>query len=109
MSLADWGRREIAIAEHEMPGLMAIRKEYAPGPAAQGRPDRRQLAHDDSDCEVLIETLQALGAEIRWVRLQYLLDARSCRRRHRGQGLLPVFAKKGETAGGIPGTTRTRF
>ena len=49
LGLADWGRKEIAIAEHEMPGLMAIRRKYAAQPAARGRAHRRQAAHDHSD------------------------------------------------------------
>ena len=48
-SLADWGRKEIAIAETEMPGLMALREEYGASPAAQGRPHRRLPPHDDPD------------------------------------------------------------
>ncbi len=49
LSLADWGRKEIAIAEHEMPGLMAIRNKYCRGEAAEGRARHRLAAHDDSD------------------------------------------------------------
>ena len=49
IALADWGRKEIAIAETEMPGLMALREEYGADEAAQGRPHRRLPAHDDPD------------------------------------------------------------
>ncbi len=49
ISLADWGRKEIRIAETEMPGLMAIREEFAAAPAAQGRAHHRLAAHDDPD------------------------------------------------------------
>ena len=49
ISLADWGRKEMAIAEIEMPGLMATRAEYGPRPAAQGRAHRRLAAHDHPD------------------------------------------------------------
>ena len=49
IGLADWGRKEIAIAETEMPGLMAIREEYGAEAAAQGRAHRRLAAHDDPD------------------------------------------------------------
>ena len=49
LALADWGRKEIAIAEHEMPGLMSIRNKYAAAEAADGRADHRLAAHDDSD------------------------------------------------------------
>ncbi len=49
LSLADWGRKEIAIAETEMPGLMALREEYAGKKPLEGRADRRLPAHDDPD------------------------------------------------------------
>ncbi len=49
IGLADWGRKEIAIAESEMPGLMALRKEFGAEQAAQGRARRRLLAHDHPD------------------------------------------------------------
>ena len=49
ISLAEWGRKEIAMAEDEMPGLMAIREEYGAVQAAEGRPHRRLPAHDDAD------------------------------------------------------------
>ena len=49
MALADWGRKEITIAEQEMPGLMAIRNKYAAGQAAGRRAHHRLAAHDDSD------------------------------------------------------------
>ena len=66
LSLADWGRKEIAIAEHEMPGLMALRKKYAAGQPLKGARIAGSL-HMTIQTAVLIETLQALGAEIRWV------------------------------------------
>src|SRR5689334_25197207 len=65
MSLAGWGRKEIAIAEHEMPGLMAIRKKYAPQQPLKGARIAGSL-HMTIQTAVLIETLQALGADIRW-------------------------------------------
>ena len=49
ISLADWGRKEINVAEHEMPGLMSIRRKYAAGKAAERRAHHRFAAHDDSD------------------------------------------------------------
>ena len=49
IALADWGRKEIAIAETEMPGLMAVRAGVRQGPAAEGRPHRRLAAHDHPD------------------------------------------------------------
>src|SRR6266850_5876320 len=65
LALAGWGRKEIAIAEHEMPGLMAIRKKYAPLQPLKGAKIAGSL-HMTIQTAVLIETLQALGAEIRW-------------------------------------------
>src|SRR3984957_17288033 len=65
LSLAEWGRKEIAIAEHEMPGLMAIRKKYAPHQPLKGARIAGSL-HMTIQTAVLIETLQALGAEVRW-------------------------------------------
>ncbi len=65
LSLADWGRKEILIAETEMPGLMAIREEYAPLQPLRGARVTGSL-HMTIQTAVLIETLQALGAEVRW-------------------------------------------
>ena len=65
MSLADWGRKEIAIAETEMPGLMAIREEFAPLQPLRGARVTGSL-HMTIQTAVLIETLQALGAQVRW-------------------------------------------
>jgi adenosylhomocysteinase len=65
LSLADWGRKEIAIAETEMPGLMAIREEYAPTQPLRGARISGSL-HMTIQTAVLIETLQALGAQVRW-------------------------------------------
>src|SRR5438445_277344 len=65
LSLADWGRREIAIAETEMPGLMAIREEYAAIQPLRGARVAGSL-HMTIQTAVLIETLKALGAEVRW-------------------------------------------
>ena len=65
LSLADWGRREIAIAEHEMPGLMSIRAEYAAAQPLAGARIAGSL-HMTVQTAVLIETLAALGAQIRW-------------------------------------------
>ena len=64
LKLADWGRREIAIAETEMPGLMAIREEYAARQPLKGARITGSL-HMTIQTAVLIETLQALGAEVR--------------------------------------------
>jgi adenosylhomocysteinase len=65
LSLAAWGRKEIAIAETEMPGLMAIRKEYADAQPLKGACITGSL-HMTIQTAVLIETLEALGAEVRW-------------------------------------------
>src|SRR5512147_1154178 len=65
MALADWGRKEIRIAETEMPGLMAIREEYAKSQPLRGARITGSL-HMTIQTAVLIETLQALGAEVRW-------------------------------------------
>jgi adenosylhomocysteinase len=65
LALADWGRKEIAIAETEMPGLMAIREEYARTQPLKGARITGSL-HMTIQTAVLIETLQALGAQVRW-------------------------------------------
>ena len=65
ISLADWGRKEIAMAEDEMPGLMAVRKEYGPAKVLKGARIAGCL-HMTVQTAVLIETLQALGATVRW-------------------------------------------
>jgi adenosylhomocysteinase len=66
LSLADFGRKEIRLAEHEMPGLMAIRKEYAASQPLRGAKIMGSL-HMTIQTAVLIETLVALGADVRWV------------------------------------------
>ena len=65
MSLADWGRKEITIAEHEMPGLMSIRNKYAAEKPLAGVRVTGSL-HMTIQTAVLIETLVSLGAEVRW-------------------------------------------
>jgi adenosylhomocysteinase len=95
LSLADWGRKEIAIAEHEMPGLMAIRKKYAPKQPLKGARIAGSL-HMTIQTAVLVETLQALGAEIRWASCNIYST-----QDHAAAALAakqtPVFATKGET------------
>src|SRR5690606_22742553 len=66
LSLADWGRREIRLAEDEMPGLMAVRAEFADAQPLAGARITGSL-HMTIQTAVLIETLVALGAEVRWV------------------------------------------
>ena len=65
LSLADWGRKEIQIAETEMPGLMAIREEFAASQPLKGARITGSL-HMTIQTAVLIETLNALGAQVRW-------------------------------------------
>jgi adenosylhomocysteinase len=65
IGLADWGRKEIKIAETEMPGLMAIREEFAKAQPLKGARITGSL-HMTIQTAVLIETLQALGADVRW-------------------------------------------
>src|SRR6266496_2177520 len=65
LKLADWGRKEIRIAETEMPGLMAIREEFAAAQPLKGARITGSL-HMTIQTAVLIETLTALGAEVRW-------------------------------------------
>src|SRR6202007_3099631 len=65
LGLAEWGRKEIAIAEHEMPGLMAIRNKYAAEKPLAGVRVTGSL-HMTIQTAVLIETLTSLGAEVRW-------------------------------------------
>ena len=65
LGLAEYGRKEIRLAEHEMPGLMSLRREYADVLPLKGARISRIAAHDRADRR-LIETLVALGAEVRW-------------------------------------------
>ena len=65
MSLADWGRKEIDIAEHEMPGLMSIRKKHAAAKPLNGVRVTGSL-HMTIQTAVLIETLKDIGADVRW-------------------------------------------
>src|SRR5438270_13508448 len=65
LSLAEFGRKEITLAEHEMPGLMALRSEYAASQPLSGARITGSL-HMTVQTAVLIETLTALGAEVRW-------------------------------------------
>ena len=95
ISLAEWGRREIAIAETEMPGLMAIREEYgAAKPLAGAR--ITGCLHMTIQTAVLIETLIALGAEIRWSSCNIFSTQDHAAAAIAAAGI-PVFAWKGET------------
>lgn len=94
-SLADWGRKEIAIAEHEMPGLMAIRNKYAKDKPLKGARIAGSL-HMTIQTAVLIETLQALGADIRWASCNIFSTQDHAAAALAVKGT-PVFAKKGES------------
>jgi len=95
MSLADWGRKEIAIAESEMPGLMALRQEFGPTKALKGARVAGCL-HMTIQTAVLIETLLELGAEVTWTSCNIFStqDHAAAAIAKRG---VPVFAWKGET------------
>jgi len=91
----DWGRKEIAIAETEMPGLMALRREYGRQKPAEGRAHRRLPAHDHPD-RVLIETLVELGATVRWSSCNIFSTQDHAAAAIAARGV-PVFAWKGES------------
>ncbi len=95
MTLADWGRKEIRIAETEMPGLMAIREEYASQQPLRGARITGSL-HMTIQTAVLIETLQALGAEVRWASCNIYSTQDHAAAAIAAQGT-PVFAYKGES------------
>src|SRR3982750_3147913 len=95
IKLAEWGRKELNIAETEMPGLMAIREEYAKSQPLKGARIAGSL-HMTIQTAVLIETLQALGAQVRWAscNIYSTQDHAAAAIAVRGT---PVFAVKGET------------
>ena len=95
IGLAEWGRKEIRIAETEMPGLMAIREEFAPKQALKGARIMGSL-HMTIQTAVLIETLQALGAEVRWASCNIFSTQDHAAAAIAAAGT-PVFAIKGET------------
>jgi adenosylhomocysteinase len=95
LGLADWGRREILIAEHEMPGLMALRRKFAKSQPLKGARIAGSL-HMTIQTAVLIETLQALGAEVRWVSCN-IYSTQDHAAAAVAKAGTPVFAKKGET------------
>ncbi|MCC6344212.1 MAG: adenosylhomocysteinase [Bryobacterales bacterium] len=95
MSLADWGRKEITIAEQEMPGLMAIRKKYAASKPLEGVRITGSL-HMTIQTAVLIETLTDLGARIRWASCNIFSTQDHAAAAIAAAGV-PVFAWKGET------------
>src|SRR5450631_1865681 len=94
LSLADWGRKEIAIAEHEMPGLMAIRNKHAAAKPLVGVRITGSL-HMTIQTAVLIETLVSLGAEVRWASCNIFSTQDHAAAAIAATGV-PVFAWKGE-------------
>jgi adenosylhomocysteinase len=95
MSLADWGRKEIGLAETEMPGLMAIREEYGASKPLKGARIAGSL-HMTIQTAVLIETLKHLGADVRWVSCNIYSTQDHAAAAIAATGT-PVFAYKGET------------
>ena len=95
LALAEWGRKEIAIAETEMPGLMALREEYGAQKPLQGARITGSL-HMTIQTAVLIETLVALGAEVRWASCNIFSTQDQAAAAIAASGI-PVFAWKGET------------
>jgi adenosylhomocysteinase len=95
LKLADWGRKEIAIAETEMPGLIAIREEFAPLQPLRGARIAGSL-HMTIQTAVLIETLRALGAEVRWASCNIFSTQDHAAAAIAARGI-SVFAYKGES------------
>jgi adenosylhomocysteinase len=95
ISLAPWGRKEIAIAEHEMPGLMAVRREYAGQKPLAGARIAGSL-HMTIQTAVLVETLVELGASVRWSSCNIFSTQDQAAAAIAAAGI-PVFAWKGET------------
>ena len=95
ISLAGWGRKEINIAETEMPGLMATREEYGASQPLKGARIAGSL-HMTIQTAVLIETLQALGADVRWASCNIFSTQDHAAAAIAASGT-PVYAKKGES------------
>ena len=95
ISLADWGRKELDIAEHEMPGLMSIRRKYAPQAPLQGVRVTGSL-HMTIQTAALIETLKDIGADVRWASCNIFSTQDHAAAAIAATGT-PVFAWKGET------------
>src|SRR3954451_10980058 len=95
LSLAEAGRHQIRLAEHEMPGLMAIRAEYRDAQPLRGARIAGSL-HMTVQTAVLIETLVALGAEVRWVSCN-IFSTQDHAAAAIAEAGIPVFAWKGET------------
>ena len=103
IGLADWGRKEIQIAETEMPGLMAIREEYAAAQPLKGARISGSL-HMTIQTAVLIETLVALGAEVRWASCNIFStqDHAAAAIAAEGIPVLPSRVKRSMTIGNTP-------
>src|ERR1700704_4759467 len=95
ISLADWGRKEISLAETEMPGLMATREEFGPKQTLRGARVAGSL-HMTIQTAVLIETLQALGADVRWASCN-IYSTQDHAAAAIAAANTPVFAVKGES------------
>ena len=95
IKLADWGRKEIKIAETEMPGLMAIREEFAKSQPLKGARITGSL-HMTIQTAVLIQTLEALGAQVRWASCN-IFSTQDHAAAAIAEGGTPVFAYKGES------------
>ncbi|RME77323.1 MAG: adenosylhomocysteinase [Planctomycetota bacterium] len=95
LSLAEWGEKEIEMAEHEMPGLMAIQEKYAPEKPLQGAKIMGSL-HMTIQTAVLIKTLKALGADVRWASCNIFSTQDHAAAAMVKMGV-PIFAWKGET------------
>src|ERR1700730_10251295 len=95
IGLAEWGRKELSIAETEMPGLMATREEYKTQQPLKGARIAGSL-HMTIQTGVLIETLTALGADVRWASCN-IFSTQDHAAAAIAQGGVPVFAFKGES------------
>ena len=96
ISLADWGRKEIKMAEHEMPGLMALRAKYGESKPLKGARIAGCL-HMTIQTAVLIETLTALGADVTWTSCNIFSTQDQAAAAIAAKGEVPVYAWKGET------------
>src|SRR5678815_3712323 len=95
LGLADWGRKEISVAEHEMPGLMAVRKKFGSQKPLAGVRVTGSL-HMTIQTAVLIETLKELGADVRWASCN-IFSTQDHAAAAIAKAGTPVFAWKGET------------
>jgi adenosylhomocysteinase len=98
IGLADWGRKEITVAEHEMPGLMSVRKKFGPKKPLEGVRITGSL-HMTIQTAVLIETLVELGADVRWASCN-IFSTQDHAAAAIAKAGVPVFAWKGESLEG---------